>query len=130
MRSVRPDEVVDELARDGGLILYTPDSVLTLTPSPLLKPHIKAVWEQGVHRGRTLRRFGPRGIGVLAFARAALILLLALGAVPAFVVGGGIQRLWFLLAAAYVAAVLLSALAATLRFDRCVRALYRFPFSS
>ena len=112
----RPDEVVDELARNGDFILYTPESVLTLAPPPLLRPHVHAVWEQAVHRGRTLRRFGPRGIGVTAFARAAIVFLLAVGALPALAMGGVIRLGWLLLATAYVAAVVMSALVAALRF--------------
>lgn len=114
--TVHRHEIVDELARDGDLILYTPDSVLTLMPPPLVKPHVEAVWQDAVHRGRTLRRFGPRGVGVFGFARAAGIFLLALGAVPALVATGNVRRVWLVLAAAYAVAVLLSALVAAMRF--------------
>lgn len=116
VNTTRLDEVVDELARDGNLILYTPESVLTLAPPPLLRPHLRAVWEQALHRGRTLRRFGLRGLGVVAVARAAIVSLLAIGALPALAVGGHIGTVWLLLAAAYGVALGVSAIVAALRF--------------
>lgn len=123
----RPDEIVDELARAGDLILYTPDSVLTQTPPTLLRPHVQAVWDEAVHRGRTLRRFGPRGIGGFAVARAAVLVVLVFGALPAFGWGGAMKTGWLVLAAAYGAAVLLSGLVAAMRFHSLLVGVFAVP---
>ena len=69
-----PDEVVLELAAQGGRTLYLPEASVTIPPAPLFRPHLRRVSSYGRARGVLVRRRG------LAAARASTVALVALAA--------------------------------------------------
>lgn len=101
-------DVVGELSAAGAFVLYTPESVLVADPPPLFRPHVATVLARGRRRGR---RAGPVAAAGGVAALAAIVgLAAALGWRPD-------RDALVVLAAAYLAAVVVASLAAALRYQ-------------
>ena len=107
-------DVAEQVAKEGDRVLYTPESVVVSDPAPLFAPHLRQVWARGILRGRKLRRgeIGPPTLFGLAVAGT---LVLAVVLVAAFFDLPLAATIALAVAAAYILAVLVAALAATLR---------------
>lgn len=107
------DDVVAALAGSGGLVLYTPETVIVVEPAPLFGPHLAVVRTRGRTSARSLRR------GTFSRLHAVLlgliVLLFALTALLALFVGGDWGDAFAVLAAAYLVSVAVAATAAALR---------------
>jgi glycosyltransferase involved in cell wall biosynthesis len=110
-----PEEVVRALVEAGGVVLYTPETVIVAAPAPLLRPHLGRVLAYGRSRGRSVRRLALRGLRPSTVLALLLALFVSLGWLLALTGGIGLA-LWIAGWAAYLAAVLVAAAAGGLRF--------------
>lgn len=113
------DELVSSLTSEGKIVIYTPDTSVSVAPVPLIRPHVDDVLRYGRARGATARRTRGRSLSVatalsIAPLVAALVglLLLAFDGVP--------RTVGLVLVLAYVATLLLSGLHAAVRFRSVV----------
>jgi len=103
----------------GRKVLYTPETVVAVSRPPLFRPHLRGIAAAGLARGDAMRRDGIRGTTVASLLPLALLALIVAGWPLAFA-DGAAGDLWLGAWAAYIAAVVVSALLAALRF-RSVR---------
>lgn len=110
------EDLPEDVARRGGKVLYTPESVVVADPEPLFGPHLRASFRRGRKRGRAVRHghlTRPRpssgwALAVLIVVAIALFVFFDLSLGEA----GGVA-----LVAGYVFAVLVASAAATLRYQ-------------
>ena len=123
-------ELAERLSSRGGLVVYTPETVLVSPVPPLVVPHLRRMAAYGRGRGKALRRRGLRAVRPSTVL--ALTLWAAALALP-FVAFGRLPALPLLLVGAlYAGAVALSALIATLRYRSArvgLLALLAFPLT-
>jgi glycosyltransferase involved in cell wall biosynthesis len=108
------DDVVAQLAASGARVLYTPETVVVADPLPLYRPHLAATFANGRRRGSDVRRRGRRSVG--AASRLWFVLLTLAAAIVVGQWAGGWGTAAVVVGGTYAAAVLLSAIAAALRF--------------
>lgn len=102
------------VARLGGHVMYTPESVVVSDPAPLFLPHLRFVWDRGRRRGAKLRR-GEIG-HPKAFGFGVILLLLVAVAVSATLFDlSAAQEVLIGFAAAYLLAIATASAAAALR---------------
>lgn len=109
------EEVVRALADDGGVVLYTPETVIVARPPPLVRPHLARVRSYGRARGRAVRTHSLRALRPSTVVVVILGLFALLGWVIALTGPLGIA-IWAAGWAVYGAAVLLASAAGGFRF--------------
>jgi len=109
-------ELVSWLAERGRRVVYTPDTVITVAPTPVFGPHLRETFRHAVARGAASLRTSGRSVSsatalslLPAACAVAGVLLLGLGSGVAATTG-------VVLVAAYGVAVAGSAILAGLRF--------------
>lgn len=110
-----PEEVVRALVERGGVVLYTPETVIVAAPAPLLRPHLGRVLAYGRSRGRSVRRLALRGLRPSTVLALLLALFISLGWLLVLTGPTGLA-VWIAGWAAYLAAVFVAAAAGGLRF--------------
>jgi hypothetical protein len=107
-------ELVSWLSERGRRTVYTPDTLVSVAPEPLFRPHLRSVFRHAVSRGRAARR--SRG-GSLSSATL-LSLVPAAGAAVglAALASGDTRRAGSALVAVYAALTGVASLLASLRF--------------
>jgi glycosyltransferase involved in cell wall biosynthesis len=114
-----PEEIVRGLVDRGGVVLYTPETVIVAAPPPLLRPHLDRVRAYGRSRGRSVRLRALRALRPSTVLALLFGLFASLGWLVA-VTGPVGLAVWVAGWALYLAAVLVAAAAGGLRF-RSVR---------
>jgi glycosyltransferase involved in cell wall biosynthesis len=112
--AVADEELVGWLVARGRKVVFTPDTMIVVSPPPLIRPHLRAVARYASSRGYVVRRTHGRTLGPgQAFALVPFVVLLAL--LPLALVA---QLRWLTLglAAVYLAAVVFGAVTGGLRF--------------
>lgn len=108
------DEVAARLVERGGMVVYTPETVVVTPVPPLFGPHLGRVAQYGRRRGSAVRVRGPRAL------RASTVIGLAAGALalsaPLVLVGGVVGAAWFSAAGVYLVVISSAAAVAALRF--------------
>lgn len=117
--SVHPNAMCAALNERGRKVLYTPESVVVVARPPLWRPHLSEIASAGRTRGAAIRRDGIHGITAPSLLPLGLLAFIVLGW-PLALVAGAPRDLWLAAWAVYLAAVLLTAGLAALRF-RSVR---------
>jgi len=113
--SIPPEELVAWLTSRGKRVVYTPDTSLSAAPPPLVKPHLDGVMRHARARAHAARR--TRGLslsGATALSLAPLVAAVAGLVLLAF--GGAVRDVGVALVLAYLAALALSGLHASIRF--------------
>jgi glycosyltransferase involved in cell wall biosynthesis len=110
-----PEEVVLEITASGGRALYIPEASLTIPRAPLFRPYLARVVAYGRARGALVRRRGTRALRPSTFA-ALVFLLFATGGWAVVLAGAIAFEAWIAVWCVYTVFVLLTALAAGLRF--------------
>jgi hypothetical protein len=113
--STPAEEVVQALDEAGGVVLYSPETVVVAAPPPLFRPHLRRSLAYGRARGRALRR---RGLRALRPSTVLTLLLAAFAVLGWLLVLAGSLGLaaWAAVWVVYVAAVLVAAVGGGLRF--------------
>jgi len=124
--SVPPDELVAWLTSRGRRVVYTPDTSLSAAPPPLVKPHLEGVVRHARARAHAARRTRGRSLsGATALSLAPL--LAALAGVALLAAEGAAGLVGLVLVLAYVAALVLSGLHASIRFRSALVGLLEPP---
>jgi len=109
------EDVCERLAARGKLTLYTPETVVVTSKSPLFRAHLETVAVYAGLRVESIRRDGWRSVRASTVGLLALTPTLAAGAV-AIAAGGRARRLGALPWLGYGAAVGVASAGAALRF--------------
>jgi glycosyltransferase involved in cell wall biosynthesis len=109
-----PHDLAAALAERGGLVVYTPETVVVAPVPPLFAPHLGRMAAYGRVRGRALRRRGLRALRASTLLGLGVALLAV--ATPVVLAGGWLRMAWLAAAAAYALAVACAAVTAALRF--------------
>jgi glycosyltransferase involved in cell wall biosynthesis len=110
-----PQEVVRALVERGAVVLYTPETVIVAAPAPLLLPHLGRVLAYGRSRGRSVRLLALRGLRPSTVLALLLAVFVSLGWLLVLTGPLGLA-VWIAGWVAYLAAVLVAAVAGGLRF--------------
>jgi len=113
------EELVGRLTARGRRVVYTPDTFVSATPAPLVRPHLDDAFRHARARGLAARRTRARSLS-RATALSLAPLLAALVGLGLLVVGGAARTAGLVLVLAYTAALVLSGLHAALRFRSLV----------
>jgi glycosyltransferase involved in cell wall biosynthesis len=123
--AVEPDELVGWLAERGRRTVYTPDTIATVSPAPLYRPHLRATLAHGVSRGAAASRTGG---GSLSGATALSVLPAGCAAAGAVLLAApGTRPAGAVLLGGYGALVAGSAALAGVRFRSARVALHAAP---
>jgi glycosyltransferase involved in cell wall biosynthesis len=115
-KSLHPHRLCAALNDRGRKVLYTPETVVIIPQPPLFGPHLARVKAAGQARGKAIRQLGARGVTAASIPPVALLGFLLFGW-PLLLAGGAWRLAWFLLWAAYAAALLGAGVLSTLRFQ-------------
>ena len=114
------------LAERGRRTVYTPDTSISASPPPLVRPHLAATFAYARARGVAARR--SRGASLSGATALSLVPLAAAVAGAVLVlVGDGVRTVGFVLLLAYAAALAASGIHAALRFRSVVVGLLQPP---
>jgi glycosyltransferase involved in cell wall biosynthesis len=112
------NDVIAALAASGGRVLYTPETVIVVTPPRLFSPHLRVVADRGRNSVRGLRR------GTFSWVHATLMFLAAtlfgVSTILALALGGAWTDLLVTLLVLYAVAVGVAAAAAGLRHQSII----------
>ena len=111
--ATRLDDLVAAIARQGELVLYTPEAVVVSNPPPLFAPHLGRVWDRASSRGSGVRR-GDVRVSVVPRVSLAVGIVVAVVAAVFFELSAS-EAAGVAVVVLYAAAVLLAAAASSLR---------------
>jgi glycosyltransferase involved in cell wall biosynthesis len=109
------EQLVAWLAAQGRLTIYTPDTSLSASPLPLLRPHLAGTVRHARARAHAARRTHARSLSV-ATALSLVPVLAGCTGLLLFAVGGRVRPLGVVLVLVYAGALALSGVHAAARF--------------